>query len=182
LFRQNQLSLAYGKSLGRFLKAGLGFNYLQIIQPAGYGNLSAVVPGFGIQWVWRKKITAGFQFFNPARQHYISAESMPVCSFFSAGIGYNLGDEVLLCAEAEKIFNERILLYGGFEALLHDKIFIRFGISSSEFQKFSCGIGYKSRALNIDFAVTKHPVLQYNSAITISYQLDQKGKSNLLEL
>jgi hypothetical protein len=169
LFRQGQASLAYGKAFGKKFRAGIGLHYLMVLQPADYGNLYALIPSLGIQLLPLNGITMGIQVFNPARQQYIPSGYQDVPSGFGAGTGYKLGNEVLFCAEVEKIIKEKAKYYGGFEIILQKMVLMRFGISSGEFPEFSFGIGFQSRLLNIDLAVSRHPVLGFSPAIGLSY-------------
>ena len=61
------------KPLGKKIRAGIGMHYLMIHQPDGYGNLYAVVPSLGIQFLPVTGLTVGFHVFNPAGQQYIPA-------------------------------------------------------------------------------------------------------------
>lgn len=169
LFRQGQASLSYGKAFGNKFRAGIGLHYLIICQPADYGNLYALVPSLGIQLLPLNGITFGVQVFNPAGQQYIPSGYQDIPSGFRAGAGYKLGNEVLFCAEAEKIIKEKATYYGGFEIILQKMLLVRFGVSPGQFSEFSFGIGLRSQHLTIDLAATRHPVMGFSPAIGLTY-------------
>jgi hypothetical protein len=168
LFRQSQASLSYGRQFGTKIRAGIGLHYLQINQPTGYGNLNAVIPSLGLQLIPLKWMTMGLHVYNPSRQQYIPSGYQRIPSGFQTGMGFSLGDEVLLCIEAEKSRKESPKYYGGVEITVQKKVPIRFGISSGRFAEFSFGIGFRSRKLTIDLAATRHPILGFSPAISLS--------------
>jgi hypothetical protein len=171
LFNQEHASLSYGKALGKKIRAGIGIHYLMICQPYENGNLYAFVPSLGIQLLPVNGLTVGFHVFNPAGQPYNPAGYIKIPAVYSAGVGYNLGNEVLLCAEAEKSSLEKTKYYGGVEFTLVKIFLVRFGLSSGEFQKLSFGIGYHGRQVSIDMAATRHPILDFQTSLSLSYAI-----------
>jgi hypothetical protein len=169
LFRQSQSSLSYGKTCGNKFRAGIGLHYLLISQPADFGNLFALIPSLGVQFLPLNGMTVGIHVFNPAGQQYNPSGHQCIPACLLAGAGYALGNEVLLCAEVEKIIKQKAKYYSGFEIILQKMLLLRFGISSGEFQRFSFGIGYRGQHINIDMAVSKHPVLGFSPSVGISY-------------
>ncbi len=164
-FRQSAASLCYGRNLGKKLRAGIGIHGLLVSQAAGYGNLYAVIPSLGLQFAPVERITFGIHAYNPAGQEYIPAGYLEIPAGWQAGVGINFGEEVLLCFQVEKNRNEQLLCYGGFEIFLHEKIPVRFGLSSGIQTELSFGIGFRSPRLQVDLAATRHPVLGFSPAI-----------------
>lgn len=167
-FRQSMASLCYGKKLGKKLRAGIGIRGLLISQPAGYGNLYAVIPSLGLQVIPVERITFGIHAYNPAGQEYIPSGYLEIPAGWQAGVGINFGEEVLLCFQAEKNRHEQLLCYGGFEIFLHEKIPVRFGLSSGTQTELSFGIGFRSSGLQIDLAATRHPAMGFSPSIGLS--------------
>jgi hypothetical protein len=171
LFRQSHAVLSYGKAFGNIFRAGIGLHYLMIRQSYDYGTLYAFVPSLGIQLLPLTGLTVGVDVFNPAVQHYIPSGYQDIPAVIRAGIGYNLGNEVLICAEVEKASKEKAKCYGGVEITLQKMVLMRLGFSSGEFPGFSFGIGFQSRHLKIDVASARHPVLGFSSALGIAYAM-----------
>lgn len=167
-FRQSMVSLCYGRNLGKKLRAGMGIHYLRIWQAAGYGNLYTVIPSLGLQVIPVERITFGFHVYNPARQEYIPSGYLEIPAGWQAGVGMNFGKEILLCIQAEKNRNEHLVAYGGFEIMLHDKIPVRFGLTSGIQIELSFGIGFRSHRFQVDLAATRHPVLGFSPAIGLA--------------
>lgn len=170
-YRESRVTLSYGKAFGRKLMAGISLNYMTIHQPNDCGNLNALVPALGIQVLPIPELTLGLQVFNPASQHYVPEGYLVVPQIFQAGLGYKLGDELLVCFEADKTAREKIICSGGVEITLRKQFLIRMGISSSETRKFSFGVGYRSRLITLDLAFAKHPLLGFNPAAGISFRI-----------
>lgn len=167
-FRQSLASLGYGRNLGKKLRAGIGIHGLLISQATGYGNLYAVIPSLGLQFTPVERITFGVHAYNPAGQEYIPAGYLEIPAGWQAGVGIRFGKEVLLCFQAEKNRHEQLLCYGGFEIFLHEKIPVRFGLSSGTQTELSFGIGFRNPRLQVDMAVTRHPVLGFSPAIGLA--------------
>jgi hypothetical protein len=170
-FRQSQASLSYGKSMGKWIRAGIGVHYLSIRQGAGYQHLFALVPSVGLQLIPMKGITFGAKIFNPASQRFIPSGYQDVPAFFQAGIGYSMGDEVLICAEARKTAGEEVSYYGGAEITLQQIFLIRFGVSSGKMPGFSFGVGYRKNHMSLDLAATRHPLLGFSSGVGLGYAI-----------
>jgi hypothetical protein len=168
LLRQSQLSLCYGMAIGKRIRAGIGLHYLIIRQPAAYGNLFAVTPSLGVQFIPSRGMTMGIHVFNPVRQQYIPSGYYQVPAGIQAGFGYQLGEEVLFCLEIIKSPEEPFVYNSGFEILLLQKVPVRFGISFDESTEFSFGIGFQHRKLKIDIAAIRHPVLGLSTALGLA--------------
>lgn len=175
-YRENQLCLSIGKAFGYRFRAGIGLHYLTVHQPSDMGNLSALVPALGIQALLLPDLTIGLQVFNPACQHYVPAGYLNLPVTGQAGLGYQLGQEVLICFEAEKQAHEKLQYRGGIEINLEQKLIARFGIYSGEYPGYSFGIAFHSRLLFIDLAASRHPVLGFSPAISLSFRPDPVRK------
>ncbi len=176
-YRENQACLSFGKALGNKLRAGIGLHYLMIRQPAGFENLSALIPSLGLQAMPINGLTIGIRVFNPAAQNYRPAGHLHLPVIIGAGLGYKLGDEVLVCFEAEKEDHEKIKYCGGIEISWQKSLVARFGVSSGVFPCYSFGLGFQLRFLKIDLAATRHPVLGFSPVIAITKIIGSVNKS-----
>lgn len=167
-FRENQVCLSFGKTLGGKLRAGISLHYMMVRQPAGFENLSAISPSLGLQVMPVDRLTLGFRVFNPAAQKYRPLGYLKLPVIILAGLGYKLGEEVLVCFEAEKKDHEKIKYCGGIEINWQNSLVARFGISSGAFPCYSFGLGFQCRSLRIDLAATRHPVLGFSPVITLA--------------
>jgi hypothetical protein len=167
-YRENQVCLSFGKNLGNLLRAGIGLHCLMVRQPAGFENLSALSPSLGLQVMPVNGLTIGFRVFNPAAQNYRPAGHLHLPVIIQAGLGYKLGEEVMVCFEAEKEDHEKIRYCGGIEINCKNSLIARFGISSGVYPCYSFGLGFQLRSLRIDLAAIRHPVLGFSPVITLT--------------
>jgi hypothetical protein len=169
MFQTSQASLSYGKAFGNKFRAGIGLHYLYIHQPENCGSLFAFIPSAGIQILPSKRLVVGLHVFNPAHQQYNPEGYLDIPVDITAGAAYNLGDEVIWCTGAQKSSGEKIRIFSGFEVALQNFFLIRFGFQSGAYPELSFGLGFKSHHLNVDLALTRHPVLGINPALGITY-------------
>ena len=67
---ESRAGLAFGKTFGNHFSAGIQINHLMIHQPAGFGDMHAVVPEGGMLAQPMDGLFIGFHVFNPVQQHY----------------------------------------------------------------------------------------------------------------
>jgi hypothetical protein len=174
---ESRTGLAFGKTFGDHLSAGIQINHLMIGQSSDYGNMHAVIPEGGILARPVDKLYIGFHLFNPAHQHFTQGQDQDIPSVMQIGIGYRIIDEVLLCAEAEKATLEKQVLKAGFEYEMIRDLNLRLGISSAEISRFAIGLGYTSRHFTLDFALTHHQYLGFTPYITLTRDIRRnKGR------
>jgi hypothetical protein len=171
---QHHSALSFGKQVGAGVDAGIGLHCLTLQQPEGYGNYYTVLPSAGIRFNPAKHLSLAFTWFNPANQQYAIKGCALIPSIICAGVGYYFDQNVLVCFEIRKNIHHKAVCFGGFELNIIQPLFIRFGISSSECQRFSTGIGLKLSRISIDLSANQHPVLNYITAISINVDLKSK--------
>ena len=169
LLRQNMTTLAYGKKLGKNISAGIGLHYVRIVQPAGYPNLYALVPSMGFQFLVARGLVAGVSLFNPLRQEYYPSGFSAIPLEFCAGASYSPDKAILFCVDAVQISGEKMKFKTGTEIALNKILMIRLGLSTGRWPEISFGIGCLHRQMNLDLAVTRHPVLGFSPAAGLSY-------------
>jgi hypothetical protein len=172
---ESRVSISYGKSVGKRIRAGIGLYYWMFRQPTGFGNLSVLSPSLGLQILPWESLTIGLAVINPAGQNYNPAGYLRLPVIVRAGFGYQLGEEVLICFEAEKRSMDGFEFRGGIELNLHKSVILRFGISAGNFPAYYFGMGLHLRSLSMDLAAGHHPVLGYSPAITLTYSVN-RGK------
>ena len=165
-YYESRAGLAFGKTFGDRLAAGIQVNYLMTGQSADYGNMHAVVPEGGIMVRPMDQLTIGFHLFNPARQHYPQSHDQVIPSVMQIGVGYRIIDQVLLCAEAEKATLEKQVWKAGCEYEMIRNLNLRFGVSSAEMSRFAVGLGYTFHYFTLDFALSHHQWLGLTPYVT----------------
>lgn len=166
---ESRSGLAFGKAFGDRLSAGIQINHLMIHQPAGFGNMNAVVPEGGILAQPVDALFIGFHIFNPAQQHFPQSHEQMIPSVMQIGIGYRIIDNVFLSVEAEKEMKEKQVIRAGFEYEMIRNCNLRLGISTAEISRYAIGLGYATRLIVIDFALAHHKWLGYTPYLTLTY-------------
>jgi hypothetical protein len=170
-FRESRTSLAFGKTFGDRFRAGINMTYRAIRQFADNGNLHAFIPSLGIQAIPIHQLTLGFQISNPAGQCFYPKGYRRIPATLSAGLGYQAGDEILVCFEFKKESFCKPIFCGGVEYNKGDMLNFRLGLSSSPLMQYSFGAGFRIDHLSMYIAVCHHPVLGYSPSITLTCTL-----------
>lgn len=170
-FHEIQAGVLFGRSLGKFVRAGIGMHYITMGSYAFRHSFNSVIPTFGIQVIPDKTLLLGILVFNPAFMQYVPACSRKIPVALAAGAGYHAGDNLLICIEISKETGQKPILSGGMEYLLHKLVTLRFGVAGGKYSRFSFGFGLQLSALKADLSVMHHPVLGSSPAITLSGNL-----------
>jgi len=171
---ESRAGLAFGKSFGDHLSAGIQLNYLVTGQSSDYGSMHAVVPEGGLLVRPLDNLYIGFHLFNPARQHFPQNHDQTIPSVMQIGIGYRIIDQVLLSAEAEKTTLEKQVWKAGFEYEIISDLHLRLGISSAEISRYAIGLGYAFRHFRLDVAMAHHQWLGFTPYVTLTHVKKEK--------
>jgi hypothetical protein len=167
-FHESDAGSSFGRSLGKMVKAGIHLDYLKIKQNGDYGNLFAVIPSFGLQFLPVSSLILGLQVSNPAGQGYNPGGYMKLPIMVKAGLAYQPDPEILFCLEFCNDSEHKTVYCGGIEYKFEKQFTFRMGLSSLPGMQYSFGIGYLGKRARTDIAMTHHPVLGFSPAITIT--------------
>lgn len=173
-YNESKTGLAYGKSFGEGLRAGIELNYLRVHQGEGYGNLHTVIPGMGIQLSPLSNFTIALHIYNPAHQKFSNLNSEPIPVIIRAGTGYRFADDVLVCFEMTAKSGNDPEYATGLEYLVSGSLYVRMGIRFVDYAQASFGIGFRVKSLHADIALSRHHVLGYSPAVSIAYSFEGK--------
>lgn len=171
LYNENNLQLAYGNQLfaGFYLGTKLHFSYIH--SSVDYINQYQGWFSLGFAYQFNDNITIGSVLIHPAKA-YLKTTSTTKSAFHS-GLAYQIADHILLALETEKREQENFRYHLGAELNLHEKFFIRGGISSAPFTH-SFGFAYKKRKINFEIGFERHLILGYQSKIAVLYKIRKK--------
>jgi hypothetical protein len=169
MMTENRITLSYGRSLSKNLRAGVSMNWLNFNQPVDYPDLYGWIPSLGIQWLPGKKVITGLSVFNPAAQEYIPKGYKSIPAFISVGMGFKPSDEFLMLFEVQKVSKKLIRLTLGVETAIKKCFYMRFGVNRESFTGYSAGAGYINKIISMDFAISHHPVLGFSPSFTSSF-------------
>lgn len=170
LYNESAVGIAYARSFGKSVSAGLKFNYTNTHLGNGYGKRNVLLVEGGLQVKLNKELTIGAHVFNPNRTLLSKDYDERYPTSFRIGFQYDVSDKVLLLGEAEKQTDQKLIGKVGLEYQLVSALYLRTGISTNPIQN-SFGFGCILQQFQIDLAIWKHYQLGYVPQFSITYQI-----------
>jgi hypothetical protein len=167
-YNETKVGLAYGKSFGEKISAGIQLDYLSTHIAENYGNKSGVTFEVGVLSKLSKSLSIGAHVFNPIRIKLADYNDERIPTILKLGLMYNFSDKVIVIAEAEKNISYKAVFKGGIEYHIIKEIYLRAGMSTNPTLN-TFGIGFEFKKLKIDFASSIHQVLGYSPQISLLY-------------
>ncbi|MCX6256479.1 MAG: hypothetical protein NTW49_01030 [Bacteroidia bacterium] len=168
-YNEIKAGLAYGKSFGKILSAGLQLDYCNTYVTGEYGNRGALVVEAGLQSQPIENLLIGVHVFNPLRAKIaVYDENIP--TILRMGVAYRFSDKVILAVENEKDMLMKPVFKTGIEYHIYKNFFIRTGVMTNPTQ-LCFGIGYIMNDFQFDMAVSNHPELGITPHFSLSYHL-----------
>ncbi len=156
-FNENQLGLAYARSVSSRVDVGVKFNY-NSVRIAGYGNATAINFEAGAIFHLTDKLHTGLHVYNPLSSKLGKNNTEKLASIYKAGIGYEASDRVFVSTEIVKQEDQPINVNAGLQYKLDDKIFTRAGISTQTSNSY-IGVGFQFGFVRVDVNASYHPQL-----------------------
>ncbi len=164
---ENQLGLAYGRSLSSRMDVGIKFNY-HAIKVAGYGNASTVNFEAGTIFHLTEQLHAGFHIYNPFSSTFSKNNTEKLPAIFKTGLGYEASKKVFISAEVIKQEDEPVNVNVGLQYNLQEKVLLRTGISTANNNSFA-GVGIYLGNVRLDVNASYHPQLGFTPGILLLY-------------
>ncbi len=166
LYNEQIFSLGYGNKFGI---AGLGIrlNYNQYYIDE-FGSKGVVSIDFGgiAEISEQIKFGAYIRNINQAQLAELYDERIP--TYLNVGLAYLPTEKITLTIEAEKELENDPILRLGLEYIFHQKFAVRTGVKTNVFTNYF-GLGFISKKLLIDYALTSHQVLGLSHQLGIAY-------------
>jgi hypothetical protein len=168
LYKDNKFGLAFGKSFGPKISAGIQLDYMYTILGENYGSAGAFTFEGGIIANLTDKLKAGIHVFNPIRAKLADFNDERVPTILRSGILYTFSEKVFVSAEVEKDIDHDVVLKGGIEYHVISQMYLRAGISTNPL--LNCfGFGLDLKKLKIDFSASIHQTLGISPQIGAMY-------------
>lgn len=164
---ENQLGLAYGRSLSSKMDVGVKFNY-HTIKVAGYGNAYAINFEAGTILHLTEQLRAGFHVYNPFSSKFSKSNTEKLPAIFKTGLGYEASDKVFVSTEIIKQEDEPVNVNVGLQYNLQQKVLLRAGISTANTNSFA-GVGIYFGNLRLDVNAAYHPQLGFTPGLLLLY-------------
>ena len=156
-FAAHQLGLAYARSLGSRMDAGIQFNY-DVYSIPGYGASGTVSAATGIIFHFTEKFHGGFHAENLFAAHFSGAEKEHKPSIYSAGFGYDASPIFFTGMEIIKEEDQPITVCATVQYEWMKQFFARMGFESGT-SSFFVGAGVSYHSIRFDVSAAFHPQL-----------------------
>lgn len=173
-FNESQVSLAYGKDLGR-VSVGIQCNY-NMMHVAGYGNDAAIGFEVASQWQVNSTLVTGFHIVNPAGGHFRNHSREKLAAVYQFGAGYEVSKQLFLSAEITKEEDRPVNVQAGLQYMVvPDRLFIRTGITTATGSPYA-GVGWQWKNCRADVNVRYHSQLGLTPGLLLLFYGKQKGE------
>jgi len=155
-FNENQVGVAYARSLGGKVDIGVQFNYYGYRVPS-YNNPSTVTFEIGVIVHLTDKLNMGIHVYNPVGGK-LSKSNEKLTSAYKVGLGYDVSDNFFISTEIVKEENFPVSINTGIQYNFIKKFFARVGIVSATSTAYA-GFGVSWRNFRLDITSSYHPQL-----------------------
>jgi hypothetical protein len=169
LYNESKIGLAYARTFGDRLSAGIQLNYNHISIADDYGRLGTLTFEAGILYNLLPQLCIGMHVFNPNRSKLADYNNERIPSVLRMGFSYEFSEKVLFILETEKNILHPPVFRAGIEYHITEPIFIRGGIGTNPTSN-SFGFGMDLGELTIDLATSYHHVLGYSPQMSFTYK------------
>jgi hypothetical protein len=170
-YHENKIGLAFGKSLNKWVSAGIQFNYLNTYVADETGNINSMAIEAGIIGRPIQNLSIGVHVYNPIGSSFNGLsvkEKIPV--IFSLGIGYEYKDKLLLAIETTKDLEVAPVSFkAGFEYQIQHFLFIRTGVIINDLVSHSFGLGLALKKIRVDLAFSHQQIIGYTPHFSVQY-------------
>ena len=158
-YRQSEAGIAYAKKLGK-IDLGARVNY-HTVSITGYGSTRLVVMDVGSIWHITDDLHAGMHVYNPV--------GVKLSYRYSAGLGYEISEQVLISLQLSKTEDKPITLNAALHYQPAEKIIIQTGISTATAEPYLAA-GYQLQPWRLLLSVSYHTQLGYSPALMFTYK------------
>ncbi|MDB5248212.1 MAG: hypothetical protein JWQ40_2606 [Segetibacter sp.] len=173
-FNESQLGFLYARKITAQVDIGVKFNY-HTVRIAGYGTASAINFEGGAIFHLTDKLHTGIHVYNPTSSKLGKTGSEKLASVYRFGVGYEASEKVFLSTEIVKQEDQQVSVNAGLQYNLHERVFIRTGISTLGNNSY-VGIGLQLGFARIDLNTAYHPQLGFTPGLLLLINFKQAEK------
>ena len=171
-YNQTNFGLAYGRSLGKKIDAGVQFNYTAL-RVAGYGNASAISFEAGTILHLSDQLHAGIHVSNPVGGKFGKNGQEKLSSVYTFGLGYDASDKFFISAAIEKEEDQPVTIHAGLQYRIIPQLLARIGVSTAT-TTWWMGLGVPIKTFRIDITASYHPQLGITPGLLVLFNF-KKG-------
>lgn len=175
-FNENQIGVAYGRSLGKKVDIGIQFNYYGYKVPA-YNSASTVNFELGALVHLTDKLNAGFHVYNPVGGQFSKTDEK-LTAAYKVGLGYDASDKFFVSAEVVKEEDYPVNLNAGVQYQFAKQFFARAGIASATSISYA-GVGLAWNNFRLDITGSYHPQLGLSPGLLLIMNLGKKETATI---
>lgn len=173
-FNENQIGLAYARSLGKKVDIGAQFNYYSYRVPS-YNSASAYNFEVGAIFHLTDKLNMGIHVYNPVGGNFSKTDEK-LASAYKVGIGYDVSDNFFVGSEIVKEENFPVNLITGVQYRFEKQFFARLGIATATSTGYA-GVGLSWNNFRLDITGSYHPQLGLSPGLLLIMNV---GKPNIV--
>jgi hypothetical protein len=173
-YNESQLSIGYGKQLGKKLSLGMAVNY-NAIRIKTYGNTAFVNFELGTLWQLNDNICAGVHVYNPIGAKFGAAKQEKLASVYKTGLGYTIEKKFYAGFNLIKEEQQPVQVQAGIEYMFAKQFFARAGVTTGN-SNFFAGTGWAWQRLRLDIVVSHQLVLGITPSLMLLYSFSSNSK------
>lgn len=155
-FNENQIGLAYARSLGKKLDIGIQFNYYSYKVPS-YNSAATVNFEMGAIVHLTDKLNMGLHIYNPVGGKFSKTDEK-LTAAYTVGLGYDVSDNFFVSTEIVKEEDFAVNVNAGIQYRFMKQFFLRAGIASATSTGYG-GAGVSWNNFRLDITGSYHPQL-----------------------
>lgn len=169
LYNETNIGLAYAKTLGKIISAGVKLNYLRNYVDDIYGTRQNIMFEIGLIAKIHKNITIGTHIYNPTRTYIVKETNEQVPTVINFGISSDINEKVIVSSAIEKDLKNKLSFKFGVEYNFINKMYIRTGISTQPIVS-SFGFGLNYSKFSLDLSANYQSPLGFTNSLNINYK------------
>ena len=173
-FNENQLGIAYARSIAKKVDVGIKFNY-HTIQAGAYGNASAINFEAGTIFHLTENFHTGVHIYNPLSSKLGKNSDEQLASIYKVGFGYEPSKRVFISTEIIKQEDQEVNVNAGLQYNVHERVFIRAGVSTLTNNSYA-GVGLQLGIVRLDINAAYHPQLGFTPGMLVLFNFKKAEK------
>jgi len=169
-FIDQKISIAYGRSFGGQVLAGLSLVYVYQKAGDGAGPVHQVSYKLGTIVLLSERFHLSFSTFNPFQLYLKSEHYATLPSVFTLGLSYQYNQSLILYSELKKDLDFPVEYKIGMEYSFQEVFVLRGGISMFP-SSYSFGAGMRYQRLLIELASSYNQYLGFTPSVTFQYDI-----------
>jgi len=167
-YNEIKAAIIFTKQFGDKLSIGSRFNYHQL-KITDYGTATAIAVDVGAIYQLDEKLGFGLYFNNPSQAVYrTKSTSLVINTGAHIGIAYQSSSKLLIAGTLSYYFDKATDVAIGIDYKLIESLSLRAGISLKPIKQY-VGIGFNTKKIRLDLALSNDSNLGYSPQITLNY-------------